>query len=464
MFHSIYTHHEQVIFFLFSVVLGGALPVGIYIGRKNIRAIRSALLLELDDVFGLSAKKSIPSMEVMKYKYNVNEEGNGNTADEDGVLVYYIVPVVLYTCLATGCFYISLHTIYHVYKMSVEDLKEGEYLSRMVFTFTFLGAYLWTMQYLLRRVANFDLSPVSYFRAFFRILLPLVIVGAIYYSGVMNAEIKAAENSVQTAAAPAPGATGTAPAAVTADRTAPETAQTPSDNKQAAVNKAGSTTLMIVAIALLVGLFPLAFIDVLIARFPYLALRRVYKEDKRLMKDYPLDMIIGIDPYMKFRLEEFEIGDVQNLATANPIQLFVETPYGLYEIMDWIAQAQLIIAVGSKKTLQLRELNIRTVFDLLLIGPNHDLRTRLYRILLGDPAVELMAIPDSCPLSKQSCPISNSGDALDNMINLICSDLYIARLWQIWRVIYQKISESESASLPSPPNAILTKIQAGKSS
>ena len=390
--------HEQIIIVLFSIVLGGALPVGIYIGRKNIRAIRSALLLELVKVFELSGNKSIPSMEVMKYKYHVDEHGGVSLTDHGGgVFGYYIVPVLLYVCLTVCCFTISLDTLYHIYKLKVEVLKESDYLSRLVFTFTFLGAYLWTLQYLLRRVANFDLSPISYFRAFFRILLPLVIVGAIYYSGVMN-----------------------------------ESGQSVTALGQAAANKAGSATLMIVAIALLVGLFPLAFIDVLVARFPKLVGRRVDQDDKRLMKEYPLDMIIGIDPFMKFRLGEFEIEDVQNLATANPIQLFVETPYGLYEVIDWVAQAQLIIAVGSKKTLQLRELNIRTIFDLERIGPDRDLRNRLYRILLGDPAVSLAAPPEG-----------NGGDALDTMIDIIRDDLYVARLRQIWAIIFAKISEPE---------------------
>ncbi|PLR29318.1 hypothetical protein CYR32_20920 [Chimaeribacter coloradensis] len=399
------------VIYLIALIMAFLLPVGLYLGRCNIRAVRSDLLIELEKMFNLQKGHPIPSFEVMKHKYGSSAEENGNQCDGLKMLVYYFFPVLLYIFITLMGFILSLDSLSHIHNMSLDNLKIYPDLFQVVFTFTFLGAYLWTLQYLLRRVANFDLSPLSFFRACFRILLPLVVVGALYYSGILSSE--AAPSSSCNQVLPLCGA-----AAV---------AQTSS----------GGTALLIIALALLVGLYPLAFIDLLIARFPKLAGRRVNQDDEKLMKEYPLDMIIGIDPFMKFRLAEFEIEDVQNLATANPIQLFVETPYGLYEVIDWVAQAQLIIAVGSKKTLQLRELNIRTVFDLERIGKDHGLRTRLYQILLGDPAVTLAA-PEG----------GGTNDALDTMIDLICDDLYIARLRQIWEIIQSTIKRSsESGSM-----------------
>lgn len=402
---------------LFSILV----PIGVLVGRNNIRASRREIVRDLERLFSFARRSGspliIPSFELVKYKYD--PESNPDRPIEDANAVhYYIAPVTIYIVLTLLGFHMAFFPIKSGGLGGHDPTPFGDPAGAGllgVLTYTFVGGYIWTVQYLIRRISNFDLSPVSFFQCFVHMMLGLFTIAALYESKVMGE-----------------------------------------------VN-----TSLAIGLAFLVGFFPSLFVKALAAKFPWLRLRRVSPASKALQEELPLDMILGIDPFMKLRLGEFEIEDVQNLATINPIQIFVETPYGLYEVIDWVAQAQLILAVGSAKTLQLRAMNIRTIFDLEKAIYSPTLRHRVQAIVTGSEGVRhqtddhtggaARSRPDSSErrLAEQAENIVDLADArpknsskaldlsheLDALVAIIRDDLHVQRLRQIWDVVTSRLTE-----------------------
>ena len=397
------------------LLLSCVVPIGIFVGRNNIRAFRREIVRDLERLFSFArlpngAPLIIPSFELVKYKYDPEANPDRDKGDDPHSFYYYVLPVSIFVVLTALGFRMAftpyklpLTQSFFTFPVGGGDTSSGEALYG-VLTYSFLGAYVWTIQYLIRRISNFDLAPISFFQSIGHILLAQFTMAAIWQSRVF--------------------------------------VEMPQH--------------LLVGLAFLVGFFPTLCIDALIAKFPWLRLRRVSPESQNLQEEFPLDMIIGIDPYMKLRLSEFEIEDVQNLATINPIQIFVETPYGLYEVIDWVAQAQLILAVGAARTLSLRQLNIRTIFDLERALDCASLSPRVAGALLGDPASAALpapAAPGSDKSVRQPLRVGSSELTLDPtieidaLVSIIRDDLHVQRLRQIWDVIGDRLKERP---VPSP--------------
>jgi hypothetical protein len=149
----------------------------------------------------------------------------------------------------------------------------------------------------------------------------------------------------------------------------------------------------------------------------------------------------------------------------NPIQVFVETPYGLYEVIDWIAQAQLLSAVGSAKAKALRELSIRTIFDLEKCVFNPQLRARLLSLLVPNADVDRQNAsgnqaspsaqgqfpdPDKRLAEGHSEGMLDLSQELDAVVAYVRDDLHVQRLRQIWDVVSNRLDDRPVAE-DKPP-------------
>jgi len=383
------------------------LPLTIFIGRSNIKNVRQKIITDLESVFRIEGQdhdQLIPSFEFAAYKYRALPQGPDYTQPSEWRA--YFFPVLVFIMVSFSGFLTSSGmllgkdrldhfqplfsgmTLYGVDGVTRIDMVHYQLQTVAVLSFSFFGAYVWSIDYLIRRISNYDLSPISFLRVTGHIILACVTAVTLHH-GYMDLAQMVPEQAV-------------------GDRV-PE-----------------------LLVAFLVGFFPKLGMQTLLSRVPQLQIRRIDPRAQSFIREYPIDMILGIDSAIKFRLAEFEIEDVQNLATANPILLFVETPYGIYETMDWVAQAQLILALDLDQIEALRVINIRTIFDVERFMSRPESRPRLVQAL-------------NCPKTdgKGGVLLAERGITMDNLESVVQSigeDLHVQRLRQIWRNIELKLS------------------------
>lgn len=184
-------------------------------------------------------------------------------------------------------------------------------LSLVSMSMAILGSYVWSIQYIVRRLITTDLAPSAYYSIGTRIIF------ATFVSLVLRHFI-----------AFVPGETG-----------------------NFMVNQ-------LPAIAFFTGVFPQRAMQYVQERL------RIFNPPSGKSHDLPLEMIEGISLFCKVRLAEVGIDNAQNLALANFKRLVRKTPFNPRMILDWIAQAKLYIIVKDGIR-ELRKTGIRNIFGLL---------------------------------------------------------------------------------------------------
>jgi len=116
----------------------------------------------------------------------------------------------------------------------------------------------------------------------------------------------------------------------------------------------------LLAVAFAVGMVPQRGIAFITSKVGAL-----FRPSVRASEDFPLELIQGISGDLVFRIQELGIYNAVDLSHANPFALFDATGYSLSEIVDWIAQSQLLVMTQSAGFEALQAAGYRTLFDVV---------------------------------------------------------------------------------------------------
>lgn len=325
---------------------------------------------------------------------------------------------------------------------------------RTVMALTFIGGYVAAVREFLRRMSVFDLSSYNFLKQAAEIFASVVFVAFLY---------RAFPNPQVMITGPAGWLFDTATTLVTPPSNPP--------SAQPVEATVSELSWAWIALAPLFGLFPESASRYLFIRAGAF-MNWIKSEDNRfngVTRSVPIDVIDGIDFWTRIRLEQSGINDVQNLATFNPIMLYIETPYGFYQVFDWIAQAQLCHIIGIEKFLLFREINIRTIFDLERAIRSSEAPEQFDEIAVAILLATTSSMVMTSQISKLEPIISDENGkakpasvgefsvwartklgkdsalntaAVEHIANWISDDLHVRRLRLLWKEISASLGEA----------------------
>lgn len=417
-----------------SASLSLLLPIAIIAIRHTVKRQRQGVIKDLEATFRMDRTTEpregiVPSFEFVKFKYFLAGDRAGPIRNKDLPLWSFAVaslPLVValfsFGIVASGTLLTKtlsdgwgvklLPSLYQQAAIGTRSTEIAIWLSVMIVAY--LASFLFVVRTLLRAVENFDLAPTTLLSSAVHVLF-----------GAVTAVVIAS-----AASAVFPGIEQT---------------------------KALPTVLLVAAFA--IGYVPDLGLRTLLRTSHLTFFKREDEQVLRALAASPLEIVDGIDSEVRSRLLDHHIVTVQNLATANPIMLFVETPYGVYQIIDWVAQAQLCSAVGPKVLVELWKLDIRTVFDLERAVLDDTVSTPQLRRAVAEVLASGSEAARKHLGLEPDKPVEAASDAaIKGWVALIVDDLPVQRLRQIWNRISDRLGEenfrlrafASRVSSPSP--------------
>jgi hypothetical protein len=378
--------------------------------RSRVRRLRQRTIAELRAQFFDNEAVSVAAFDYVRAKYEMGtlsdpecEEEVTKPASNLALLgssipyvivcaVGFILLTVPYDQLRSGGVW-GLRMVYDSLFWSMAGTPNNDQLreSAAIFAAAFLGGYLMTGRFLLRAVQNYELNQLTFLQAATQLVFGIASGMMVYH--VMRS-------------------VGLATGILTGETAFPG----------------------FLLIAFIGGYVPTLGLTILVQQLRIRLFKTVDRKALETAKSTPLETIEGIDYETAQRLQQSGVLDVQNLATANPILLYVETPYGLYCTFDWVLQAQLCSSVGSDTFAALKRYNIRTSLD-------------LERAVLADEAPEefVRALGPILfnPPGDGAEPLSTA--AIQHGVMTMLDDLHVHRVRMLWRHIFQQIAGARQA-------------------
>ncbi|HEX8057056.1 MAG TPA: hypothetical protein VF481_10365 [Novosphingobium sp.] len=395
-----------------AVALAALIPVSLIVAGVELRRMRLRVVQDLK-VTVFAQNPMLPQLELAMSRYSRVTADSSRPGRQDevkqwfGASVYTIVSLVGFVLLldpvlwlvggADNALRVADALLWAPHGDQAGSSEVGLRRAAAIAAFAFLGGHVFNVRYLIRQTLNQELTAIAFVRAAFSLLQGMVLALVVYHVGASGMGMVVDQ---------------------------------PTD---------GAGMGVALAVAFVVGYFPDAGLA-RISKWARLHIKVVDEDALARARLIPLEIIDGIDHEIAFRLQESRLYDVQNLAVANPIELYAETPFTLLQTFDWVLQAQLCLVAGPQAFSELKRHKVRTIFDLersvIASGvPDAYLRA-IACVLLTDAspcfrsAIGLSATPVECEKPATAEPLT-----LRHLVAVISDDLHVHRLRALYSAI-----------------------------